>query len=199
MRRAVLTLGGTIAGLAALLSFKTHPLSSGVYAAGTPGTSAPAAGEPGSPAAASGPGSAAAAGPAAPAAAPATPAASTAPADSAAPSATRVAAPASTVGKPSGTAGSAATRTVTGAAANTQYGPMQVQVTLVGQRITKVTVLQQTNVGARSEQIDSTAIPQLTSETLTAQSARIDAVSGASYTSAGYIQSLQSALDKARG
>ena len=199
MRRAVLTLGGTIAGLAALLSFKTHPLSSGISATGTPGTSAPAAGEPGSPAAASGPGSAAAAGPAAPAAAPATPAASTAPADSAAPSATRVAAPASTAGKPSGTAGSAATRTVTGAAANTQYGPMQVQVTLVGQRITKVTVLQQTNVGARSEQIDSTAIPQLTSETLTAQSARIDAVSGASYTSAGYIQSLQSALDKARG
>jgi len=96
-------------------------------------------------------------------------------------------------------AGSAATRTVTGAVANTQYGPMQVQVTLMGQRITKVTVLQETNVGARSEQIDSTAIPQLTSETLTAQSARIDAVSGASYTSAGYIQSLQSALDKARG
>lgn len=50
-----------------------------------------------------------------------------------------------------------------------------------------------------ARQIDSTAIPQLTSETLTAQSARIDAVSGASYTSAGYIQSLQSALDKARG
>ena len=83
--------------------------------------------------------------------------------------------------------------------ANTQYGPMQVQVTLVGQRITKVAVVQQTNVGAMSGQIDSTAIPQLTSETLTAQSARIDAVSGASYTSAGYIQSLQSALDKARG
>jgi len=108
-------------------------------------------------------------------------------------------APASPAGKPGGTAGSATTRTVTGAVANTQYGPMQVQLTLVGQRITKVTVVQQTNVGARSEQIDSAAIPQLTSETLTAQSARIDAVSGASYTSAGYIQSLQSALDKARG
>jgi uncharacterized protein with FMN-binding domain len=161
MRRAVLTLGGTIAGLAALLSFKTHPVSSGV--------SAPAA-------------------PAAPTA--------TAPAASAA---TGVTAPASPAGKPSGTAGSAATRTVTGAVANTQYGPMQVQVTLVGQRITKVAVVQQTNVGAMSEQIDSAAIPQLTSETLTAQSARIDAVSGASYTSAGYIQSLQSALDKARG
>jgi uncharacterized protein with FMN-binding domain len=46
-------------------------------------------------------------------------------------------------------------------------------------------------------QIDGNALPKLTSETLAAQSARIDAVSGASYTSAGYIQSLQSALDKA--
>jgi uncharacterized protein with FMN-binding domain len=48
-----------------------------------------------------------------------------------------------------------------------------------------------------SNQIDATAIPKLINETLTAQSAHIDAVSGASYTSEGYIQSLQSALDKA--
>jgi uncharacterized protein with FMN-binding domain len=195
MRRAVLTLGGTIAGLAALLSFKTHPVSSGTSAVGTAGTSMPVAGGPGSPAADGGPGSAAAAAPAA--AAPST--APAAPSAAAAPTANGVTAPASPAGKPSGTAGSTATRTVTGAVANTQYGPMQVQVTLVGQRITKVAVVQQTNVGAMSEQIDSTAIPKLTSETLTAQSARIDAVSGASYTSAGYIQSLQSALDKARG
>jgi uncharacterized protein with FMN-binding domain len=75
---------------------------------------------------------------------------------------------------------------------------MQVQLTLAGQRITKVNVLQRTDTGDMSNQIDSAAIPKLTSETLTAQSARIDAVSGASYTSSGYIQSLQSALDKAR-
>jgi uncharacterized protein with FMN-binding domain len=198
MRRAVLTLGGTIAGLAALLSFKTHPVSSGVFAAETPGTSMPAPGGPGSPAAAGGLGSAAAAAPAAPAPSTA-PAAPGAPGAAAAPTANGVTAPASPAGKPSGMAGPATTRTVTGAVANTQYGPMQVQLTLVGQRITKVTVVQQTNVGAMSEQIDSAAIPKLTSETLTAQSARIDAVSGASYTSAGYIQSLQSALDKARG
>jgi uncharacterized protein with FMN-binding domain len=86
---------------------------------------------------------------------------------------------------------------VTGAVANTQYGPMQVEVTLTGTRITNVTVLQQTNVGSRSTQIDAMAIPKLNSETLAAQSAQIDAVSGASYTSAGYKQSLQSALDKA--
>jgi uncharacterized protein with FMN-binding domain len=196
MRRAVLTLGGTIAGLAALLSFKTHPVSSGVSAAGTPGTSLPAASGPGSPAAVGTPASAAVAGPAAPVTAPA---ASDAPGAATAPAASGATAPASPAGKPSGAAGSATTRTVTGAVVNTQYGPMQVQLTLVGQRITKVTVVQQTNVGAMSEQIDSTAIPQLNKETLTAQSARIDAVSGASYTSAGYIQSLQSALDKARG
>ena len=75
---------------------------------------------------------------------------------------------------------------------------MQVQLTLTGQKITKVTVLQRTNDGSESDQIDSFAIPKLTSETLAAQSAHIDTVSGASYTSSGYIQSLQSALDKAR-
>jgi uncharacterized protein with FMN-binding domain len=74
---------------------------------------------------------------------------------------------------------------------------MQVQVTLAGTKITKVTVLQRTDTGAESDQIDANAIPQLTSETLAAQSAHIDAVSGATYTSSGYIQSLQSALDQA--
>jgi uncharacterized protein with FMN-binding domain len=57
-------------------------------------------------------------------------------------------------------------------------------------------VLQQTDVGSYSSQVDSVAIPQPTNETLSAQSAKIDAVSGASYTSQGYIQSLQSALEQ---
>jgi uncharacterized protein with FMN-binding domain len=98
--------------------------------------------------------------------------------------------------KPSATGPSAA-RTVTGTVASTQYGPMQVQVILAGTKITKVTVLQRTDDGAESDQIDANAIPKLTSETLAAQSAHIDAVSGASYTSSGYIHSLQSALDQA--
>ena len=85
----------------------------------------------------------------------------------------------------------------TGTVAGTPYGPMQVQLTLTGTKITKVTVLQRTNDGALSDQIDKTAIPTLTSETLAAQGAHIDAVSGASYTSSGYIKSLQSALDQA--
>jgi uncharacterized protein with FMN-binding domain len=75
---------------------------------------------------------------------------------------------------------------------------MQIQLVLTGQRITKVNVLQRTNAGDESNQIDSFSIPRLIRETLTAQSARIDAISGASYTSSGYLQSLQSAVDKAR-
>ena len=63
-------------------------------------------------------------------------------------------------------------------------------------KITGVKVLQQTNTGVLSQQIDSNSIPQLTKETLTVQSARIDSVSGATATSTGYINSLQSALDK---
>jgi uncharacterized protein with FMN-binding domain len=161
MLRAVLTLAGTAAGLAALLSFKTH--------AGADADAATAA--PPAPAM-----SQAAAGPASASAAASHPAASTSPA------------------APAGTAA----RTVTGTVANTEHGPMQVQLTLAGQKITKVTILQRTNDGAESVQIDSFAIPKLTSETLAAQSAHIDSVSGASYTSSGYIQSLQSALDQAR-
>ena len=165
MRRAVIVLGSTAAGLAALLSFKTHSV-----AAADPAPSAPAPSATTSQAAPSSMGSAAAK-------------ASTTP-------------KAGTAAQVS-TATQAATRTLTGTVASTQYGPMQVQVTLAGTKITKVTVLQRTDDGSESDQIDSTAIPMLTSETLAAQSAHIDAVSGASYTSSGYIQSLQSALDKA--
>jgi uncharacterized protein with FMN-binding domain len=88
-------------------------------------------------------------------------------------------------------------KVVTGEVVNGPYGPSQVAITLSGGKITKVTVLQHTDDGANSQQIDGNALPKLTAETLTAQSAKIDAVSGASYTSAGYIKSLQSALDKA--
>jgi len=104
----------------------------------------------------------------------------------------------SAAAKPTGTGQAVTTRVITGSVAGTRYGPMQVQITVTGKRITKVNVLQQTNVGSYSGQVDSFAVPQLTSETLSAQSANINAVSGASYTSQGYIQSLQSALDQVR-
>jgi uncharacterized protein with FMN-binding domain len=91
----------------------------------------------------------------------------------------------------------ASRRTITGGTASTPYGPVQVQVSLTGRRITKVTPLQLPNAEQRSQQIASYAVPQLTQETLTAQSAHIDMVSGATYTSEGYTASLQSALDQA--
>jgi uncharacterized protein with FMN-binding domain len=88
-------------------------------------------------------------------------------------------------------------KVITGDVINGPYGPSQVAITLSGDKITKVTVLQHTDDGSNSQEIDGNALPKLTAETLTAQNAKIDAVSGASYTSAGYIKSLQSALDKA--
>ena len=95
-------------------------------------------------------------------------------------------------------AGSGTGTAVTGNVIMTGYGPTQVQVTLNAGKIVKVTVLQHTDDGVTSQMIDGRALPLLNNETLTAQSAKINAVSGASYTSAGYIKSLQSALDKAR-
>ncbi|MDH6441244.1 uncharacterized protein with FMN-binding domain [Streptomyces sp. SAI-144] len=89
------------------------------------------------------------------------------------------------------------TTSVTGATAQTKYGPVQVRITLTGSRITGATAVQSPDETGRSKEISSTAVPKLNRETLEAQSADIDAVSGATYTSAGYKQSLQSALDRA--
>lgn len=87
-------------------------------------------------------------------------------------------------------------RTVAGAAIQTRYGIVQVQVTVTGTRIKNVSFLQLTAFDGRSQEINSAAAPTLLQETLNAQSAHIDTVSGASYTTDGYVQSLQSALDK---
>jgi uncharacterized protein with FMN-binding domain len=90
-----------------------------------------------------------------------------------------------------------ATGTFTGDTIDTPYGPVQVAVTLDHGRLTDVRVLQTPSDNARDRQIAAYAVPQLTREALAAQSAHIDSVSGASYTSAGYVDSLQSALDQA--
>ncbi len=90
-----------------------------------------------------------------------------------------------------------ATRTVDGDAVDNQYGTVQVRVTLLGNRITGVTALQMPFDRERSAYISQQAGPYLQQETLQAQSAQIDIVSGATYTSDSYAQSLQSALDKA--
>lgn len=88
-------------------------------------------------------------------------------------------------------------RTVLGAAEGNPYGTVQVRLTLDGTRITDVTAVQLPS-GGRSSEISAYAAPQLRSEVLAAQSAGIDTVSGASYTSEGYARSLQAALDAAR-
>jgi uncharacterized protein with FMN-binding domain len=87
--------------------------------------------------------------------------------------------------------------TINGAAADTAYGPVQVQITVLSGRITRADAIVYPTESRRDQEINSQAIPALNSETLRAQSARIDVISGASYTSAGYQQSLQSAIDAA--
>jgi uncharacterized protein with FMN-binding domain len=105
-------------------------------------------------------------------------------------------------GSPS-TAGSAAppatggAKLVNGTVAQTRWGPVQVQVHIAGGKITDVVALRVPSGNRRDQEINSYAVPQLRQETLDAQSASIDAVSGATVTSDGYRESLQAALDSA--
>ena len=213
MRRAVLTVGGTVAGLAALFSFRTHsPLEAAAI-------STPAAGAPSASASGTSP-----TGPAYPTAsslAPPTskPSASASKAASKAPSAPRSHAPTSaapstskagtaptssapakapthtptTPAAPATSAPAGKSGTFTGATANTQYGPVDVTVTLSNGKITAANG----SLEGQGDSVGQNALPVLDGEAVSAQSASIQAVSGASYTSQGYIQSLQSALDQA--
>jgi len=108
---------------------------------------------------------------------------------SAAPSTTPTTVPASTP--------TATTRTVTGPQVNYNYGVLSVSVTVEGKRITKVAITSLDDGGNfRSQSIDQQSIPILERQAIQAQSANIQGVSGASYTSAGFAQSLQAALSK---
>ena len=158
MRRVILAVAGTIAGLVALLSFKSHVPSAPVAATtgssgGTSSSSSSGGGQtevvPG-------------------------------------------AFPQGSIAKnlPAGETA------VNGKMANTAYGPVQIQLIKRAGKIVKVAVLVQPTNTLHDVQIGEFAFPKLISETLAAQNGKIDAVSGATYTSAGYIQSLQSALDK---
>ncbi len=176
MKRVIFSLVGTVAGLVALLSYK----SAGPVATTAGGL--PSAALSGSTATSAQP------------AATDTPTASTstpAPASSSA-------APQSAAA-PSAATSSAATKsgTYTGTAVQTRYGIVQVKVVVSGSKITNVSFAQLTAFDGRSQQINASAAPVLLQETLSAQSAKIDTVSGATYTSDGYVQSLQSALDQA--
>jgi uncharacterized protein with FMN-binding domain len=163
MRRVVLTVTGTIAGLVALLSFKSHVPSSPVAAASGSGGSTSSS-------------------------------SSTAPSSKGGGQTEVVpgAFPQGSIARnlPAGETA------VDGNVANTAYGPVQIQLIKRNSKIVKVAVLKQPTNTLHDIQIGVAAFPRLISETLTAQTGKIDAVSGATYTSAGYIQSLQSALDK---
>jgi hypothetical protein len=103
-------------------------------------------------------------------------------------------------GTGSGSSGGSSTSdslVVNGTVASTRWGPVQVQVVIAGGRITDVKTLQYPTGNNRDRQINAYALPQLRSRVLAAQSADIDAVSGATVTSEGYIESLQAALDTA--
>lgn len=86
--------------------------------------------------------------------------------------------------------------TVDGSAIPNPYGLVQVQITADSGRITDISTLQIPQGDSTSTQINTVAEPQLQQQALAAQSAQIDGVSGASYTSAGYQQSLQAAIDQ---
>ena len=165
MRRVILAVTGTVAGLVALLSFKSHAPSVAAAATGGPG------GASSSPGASSAPGGSSSGGSSA----------TTVPGEF--PTGSLAA------GLPAGETA------VDGHVASTVYGPVQIQLIMNNGKIVKVAVLEQPTNTIHDIQLGAFAFPKLISETLAAQTAKIDAVSGASYTSAGYIQSLQSALD----
>ncbi len=121
---------------------------------------------------------------------------SPAPAATAAPGAT--AAPKASAAPDTGSTGStgSAVTEVTGPTVSTRFGPVQVQIEVSGGTVTDVIALQLPS-GGRSGRISDYAEPTLHDEALAAQSASIDGVSGATYTSRAYAKSLQAALDQA--
>lgn len=171
MRRAPIVIAGTVAGLAGVLAY--HPSSArslhaltAITASQSSGVSVPSSGG----------------------------------VSTASPSAAKSAAPTSTTAPQQARAATVSqqtqTRSATGEDVSYQYGDLQLKVTMSGTRITDVSVAQLNIADPRSASIDQYAVPQLRQEVLAAQSAQIDGVSGASYTSQAYQQSLQSALDK---
>jgi uncharacterized protein with FMN-binding domain len=115
-----------------------------------------------------------------------------------APSATPSGAPPSGNGSPTPSAGGLKNGTFTGQNAAMFYGPVQVQIVVSGGKITNIKTLQEPTDNPQSAYIASVAIPMLRQEVLQAQSAQIQIISGATYDSYSYAQSVQSALDQAK-
>jgi uncharacterized protein with FMN-binding domain len=116
-----------------------------------------------------------------------------------APSSSRSPSVSGVTGTGSGTGSASGKRTLTGETVQTRYGPVQVEITVDGSKITAARAVKTPSGDRRSQEIASSSVPTLVQETLDAQGAGIDTVSGATFTSEGYISSLQSALDQARG
>ncbi|MDQ1633519.1 MAG: hypothetical protein QOJ32_328 [Frankiaceae bacterium] len=158
MRRAILTLLSTVAGLVLLLNFKTSATTAVAPAVGASGTSSA----------------------------------------SAAPSSSSSTSSSGSSSSTSGSSGSGSgTKTLTGSSVDTRWGPVQVRITVTNGKITAANAIDYPNSNGHDQEINSTAIPTLNSEAVSAGNAQIDQVSGATYTSEGYIASLQSALDQA--
>lgn len=100
----------------------------------------------------------------------------------------------------SGSSGSGSSaQTVKGDVVDTRYGQVQVEVKVSGSQILAVDAIRTPDGNGRDRAIASYAVPVLERAVLAAQSANVDTVSGATYTSEGYLQSLQSALDQVHG
>jgi uncharacterized protein with FMN-binding domain len=169
VRRAILAIVTTAIGLVLLLSFKSHSASGGLVSSsfGSPNQNG-------------------------------TGASGTGPSNAAGTGATSKSTGSKSTGSKSGSSGSGgSSKTVTGSVVQTGYGPIQVAITVKSGKITAVNIPQYPNGTGHDIEIDQYALPQLIQETISANSANINAVSGASYTSQGYMQSLQSAIDQA--
>jgi uncharacterized protein with FMN-binding domain len=167
MRRYPLVIAGTIAGAAAVLAFPVHRPSL-VIPPSAAGTASPTSN---------------------PVAGPGT----TAPEVGRGSTATAVS-PTTSAGTTAGTA--PATRVATGTDEQFRYGDIAVKVTVQGSKITDVGIASLDEPDGRSAQIDSYAVPQLEQQVIAAESANIDGVSGATFTSQAFVDSLSSALNK---
>ncbi len=174
MKRApLLVLAGTVAGFAGVLTFHTRPVAA-TTPGGTGGTGGTGAAAP--PVAA----------PSRPATAPSRPVAGPA-----------RAAPARGTGGSAGPNGvRGAIRSAQGISVNFSYGELNVEVTVSGTRITNVSVPNLQTAEPTSQQISEQAIPMLRAEVLQAQSANVNGISGATFTSQAYAQSLHAALNR---
>ena len=177
VKRAVLVIGATVVGLVSVLSFHTSPakLTPGALPAGTASrgtTATPAGASP-------------------PTTGPPPPTPTTAPAGQGPTSTSPPTTAAPTTTAP------VTTRSATGPSVDYSFGQISVAVTVSGTKLTKVSVASLNDGGSsRSQSIDQQSIPLLEQQAVQAQSANIQGVSGASYTSSGFQQSLQAALNQ---